>query len=86
MDVAQAEIELHIDEVVLEGGEPRSRHAVLEALHAGLTELFTQQPPALSDPVSIARIDAGAMKVPIQSSPQILGEGIATAVHGGLSR
>lgn len=85
MDVKPLAFELHIDEVVLLGADPSARDAVVAALHAQLSTLFTQQPPSLTHSVALERLDAGQVQVPMNAAPQTLGAAIATSVHSGFS-
>jgi hypothetical protein len=85
MDVTSAEIELQIDELVLAGADPSARQAIVEALQAQLSTLFSQQPPSLTESVAVDRMDAGALRVSMHAEPQSLGAAIATSVHSGFS-
>jgi hypothetical protein len=53
-------IELHIEELVLDGFEPHQRHEIAEALRARLGEVLVERglPPSLAD---TGAIDAGSI-------------------------
>jgi hypothetical protein len=86
MGVTPGVVELHIDEVVLEGVDPSSRHAVGEALRTELVRLLTGQPPSFEQHTAITALNAGALSVGMNATPHTLGSAIAQSVHQGVSR
>jgi hypothetical protein len=86
MDMTPGVVELHIDEVVLEGVDPSSRHAVGEALRTELVRLFAAQPPPFEQHTAITALNAGALNVGMSATPTTLGSAIAQSVHQGVMR
>ena len=81
-----AAIHLHIDELVLDGFDPRQRHEIADTLQRELTALLKQHdlPPAWRSDVE--RLDAGTVHTGPNAQPMILGAQIAHALHGGYGR
>jgi hypothetical protein len=79
------EIEVHIEELVLHGFDPRSRWSIADALGSELSGLLTERgiPPAWQ--ASPDRIDAGRTRAN-EAKPTVIGEQIARAVYKGGSR
>ena len=83
------EIELHIEELVLEGFAHADRHRVADAIEGELTRLLAAHglPPALTAArLEGARLDAGTVRLKQGGAPRAAGKEIARAIHGGLSR
>jgi hypothetical protein len=80
-------IELHIEELVLEGFAPADRHRIGDAVERHLA-LLLAGPGAHSQLAGgeVARLDAGSFKVARGSTPDAIGARVARAVYGGLSR
>jgi hypothetical protein len=79
-------IDVHIDELVLHGFDPRDRLAIGDAVHAELTRLFAE--PGVTGPTrswSAEHVNARAARVQ-HASPVHTGHEIARAVHGTLAR
>ena len=73
------EVELHIEELVLEGFEPHQREDIAEALRARLAEaLATGVPPALLGDAAV--IDAGSITLDAAPSPARTGAAAADAI------
>ncbi len=81
-------IELHIEELLLEGFEQVDRHRIAEAVERELTHLFTERgiPHSLAGGGEINRLDGGAFQVAPNSRPETIGTRVAQAVYGGLKR
>jgi len=81
-------IELHIEELVLEGFEKIDRGRIAEVVELELTHLFTEKdiPPSLAGGGEIDRLDGGAFQAAPDSRPETIGAGVARAVYGGLKR
>jgi hypothetical protein len=79
-------VELHIEELVLHGFEPRDRHRIAEALQQELTRLFTDGgvPASFGEHREISRVDAGAFNVEPAESVERTGIQIGEAIYGGL--
>jgi hypothetical protein len=82
------EIELHIEELVLEGFAHADRHAVADALQSELTRLFAAGglSPARAAALGGARLDAGTARLKPNSTPRAAGAEVARTIHGGLTR
>lgn len=83
---ATANIEVHIEELVLEGFDPRHRYHIAAAVERELARLFAQQGMGLpsAEPLALARLDAGAFNVLPGATPAAIGAQLAQAIHGGL--
>lgn len=81
-------IELHIEELVLEGFEQVDRHRIAEAVEQELTRLFTERgiPPSLAYGKEINRLDGGAFHIAPDSGPETIGTRVAQAVYRGLRK
>lgn len=79
-------IEIHIDELVLEGVAPGDRHRVAEAVAHELARLTADRglPSAATRSHTVDRVDAGALPAGRHGQPGALGTQIALAVHEGL--
>ena len=81
------EIQLHIDEVVLRGFDPRQRHAIADALHSELARLMADsmaEPRAnrlAVRPAEHRRLDGGAFDLHAGSRPAATGASLAAAIH-----
>lgn len=81
-------VEVHIEQLVLEGVAPSERHRVSEAVQRELSRLLGASgglPSVWERGARLERIDAGAMAVG-EPGPQATGVRIARAVHRGLRR
>jgi hypothetical protein len=80
-----ANVNVHIEELVLHGFAPGDRHRVATALQAELTRLLaeTGAPPAWSRNAEIPRLDAGAIDAAPSSRPETVGAHAARAIHRG---
>lgn len=81
-------IELHIEELVLEGFEDSSRHVIGEAVERELSRLFAEHgiPPSLENGGRIDNLDGGAFEVMPDSRTEVIGAKVAHAVYGGLKK
>jgi hypothetical protein len=86
--VKPSEIELHIEELVLDGFEPADRHAVADALQSELARLLATHglPHAHAARLEGAQIDAGSVRLKPNSTARATGAEVARAIHGGLTR
>ena len=82
------EIELHIDELVLEGFAHADRHAVADALQNELTRLLAASglSPAQAAALGGAQLDAGTARLKPNSTARAAGAEVARTIHGGLTR
>lgn len=81
-------IELHIEELVLEGFSPRDRHRIGEAVEAELTRLLEERgvPGSIKSGGEIESINGGSFEVAPGSRAEKVGSQVAKAVYGGLRR
>lgn len=79
------QIELHIDELVLDGFDVRDQQRIGAALQSELQRLFTEQgiPASLTKAASLATVDGGQIK-PGGSSPEIIAAQVAGNIYQGL--
>ena len=82
-----ANIDLHIEELVLHGFSTGDRYRIADALQVELTRLISEQ--GLASPLmnggEIQRIDAGAFEMQPGSRGNVVGGQIAQTVHQGLT-
>jgi hypothetical protein len=84
------DIELHIEELVLQGFAPGDRLAIRDAVERELGRLIGQNAmPGLDvsrrQSVAIERLDAGTFHVQANARPQAIGGQVAKAVFEGLN-
>jgi hypothetical protein len=78
-------IELHVEQMVLHGFDPRDRVGIAEAVERELARLLRDAPPdANARDQSIARVDGGAFRIDAVRG-DAAGEPIARAVHGAVA-
>ncbi len=73
-------IEVHIEELVLHGFDPRARWTIGEALENELRRLLMTEGVPASWRESPAKIDVGTVRL---TNPGATGREIAGAIHGG---
>ena len=81
-----AEIELHIEELVLDGFAPADRYRIGDMIERELSRLLSEGgvPPSRIANPGQAHLDAGAFNVASVSTPEQIGAQVAQAVYGGL--
>jgi hypothetical protein len=81
-------IDLHIEELVLEGFAPDDRHRIGDAVERELASLLAERglPPGLAQGAEIPRLDGGSFEMTWTATPEAMGGQVAGAVYGGLSR
>jgi hypothetical protein len=84
-DAPRPDIELHIEELVLEGFAPHERHRVAAAVEQHLARLLAERdtPALLARGGEVARLDGGSFNVARPSRPESAGEAVARAVSRG---
>jgi hypothetical protein len=84
----RANVELHIEELVLHGFAPGDRYRIGDAIQVELARLIAEQgiPPSFVNGGEIDRIDAGGFEMASGSRGETVGGQIARSVHGGLAR
>jgi hypothetical protein len=81
-----AHLELHIEELILEGFSPADRYRIADALERELSALLAAAPVAFERGERVAALDGGACEIEAGAAPQTIGAQIARTLHGGLSR
>lgn len=86
--MAQKNIKLHIEELVLHGFAPGDRYRIAEAVERELGQLFAERgaPQSLDRSKEIERLDGGAFEAARDSKPEVIGAKVGKAVYGGLNR
>jgi hypothetical protein len=80
-----AEIEVHIESLVLHGFSPLERYRVAEAVRLELARLLREGGVPLERAGEVARLDAGAFTVAAGAGAEQVGAQVARAVYRGLS-
>jgi len=85
--VNRPSIELHIEELVLEGFPAGDQYRIAEALEQELARLFAERgvPGSLWFGSEVPLLDAGAFRLAAPVRPKATGGQIAGAVYAGLS-
>ena len=78
-------IELHIEELILEGFAPGDRYRIGEAMEHELTRLFSDQgaPSLFVQSGEFGRLDGGAFHVAPGTNAEAVGKQVAKAVYEG---
>jgi hypothetical protein len=84
--VLQHSVELHIEELVLNGFAHNDRYRIGEALEQELTRLLSEEgtPIAFTQAVNVASLNGGAIDLDPGSNPEAAGIQLARAIYGGL--
>jgi len=88
MGMTPRNIELHIEELVLDGFVHGDRYRIGEAVEQELSRLLADRgvPQSLAEGGEIASVDGGAIEVATGSRAEAVGAQVAKAVYGGLGR
>jgi hypothetical protein len=82
----RADVELHIDELVLHGFAARDRHRIAEAVKRELGQLIAQGDLAhRASPIQLDRVDAGSFRLDPAARPSHIGHSVAQSVYRQLS-
>ncbi len=81
-------VELHIEELVLQGFAPGDRYRIADSLGHALERLFLNRgiPPGLAEDGEVEAINAGSLGVVPHAKPEAIGDQVAQAVYEGLTR
>ncbi|OPY54276.1 MAG: hypothetical protein A4E49_01095 [Methanosaeta sp. PtaU1.Bin112] len=81
-------VEIHIDELVLEGFLPEDRFRIGESLEKELSRLFQERgvPESLTAETQIDAIKSGSFEVAAGARAERIGRQVAGAVYGGMKR
>lgn len=76
-------IELHIEELILEGFAPGDRYRIGEALECELTRLFNEQgaPSLFIQSGEFGRLDGGAFEVRPGTGAEAVGKQVAQTIY-----
>ena len=82
-----ANVELHIEDLVLHGFAPGDRYRIGEAVERELAWLFAAQgvPSSLLATMEVASLDGGAFQMAPGARADAIGAQVAQAVYGGVS-
>jgi hypothetical protein len=86
---ARPSIEVHIEEIVLQGFPPAQRHSIADGIERELARLLSRNdaPPHWSAGCAeMDELDAGSFTVEYGRKPLAVGSDIARAIYRGLSR
>jgi hypothetical protein len=81
-------IDLHIEELVLEGFRPADRHRIGAAVERELARLLAERglPPGLAQGADLPRLDGGSFEAKPGARPETVGRQVAGAVYGGMKK
>jgi hypothetical protein len=81
----RANIELHIEELVLHGFAPGDRHRIGDAVERELSRLFDERgvPTNFMNNFESPRLDAGSFNFAPTSTAETIGAEVARALYGG---
>ena len=81
-------VDLHIEELVLEGFASVDRHRIGAAIERELARLLTERglPPGLAQNAEVPRLDGGSFEMNRNATPEGVGGQVAGAVYGGMKR
>jgi len=81
-------VDLHIEELVLEGFRPSDRHRIGAAVERELGRLLAERgvPAALTTNADVPRLEGRSFTAPAGARPEAVGRQIAGAVYGGMRR
>jgi hypothetical protein len=84
----QPSVDLHINELVLNGFAAADRHAIGDAVERELARLFAERgiPQSIRDEIEIADIRADAIALERGLDAETIGSKLAKALYGELSR
>jgi hypothetical protein len=84
----QHSVELHIEELVLDGFASGDRYLIGEAVERELIRLFTEQgaPSAKIGGGEITHLNGGAFEISAGSNAATIGMQLAKAIYGGLDK
>jgi hypothetical protein len=83
-----ARVNLHIEELVLNGFSPGDRHRIGQAVEFELARLITEQgiPSSLSREGGVARMDGGRFNMWPNSGAEVIGGQVARSVYEGFGK
>ena len=83
-----ANVELHIEELILHGFAPADRYRIGASIERELARLFSASdvPPSFAQNIEVDRLDGGAFQVAPGARAETIGAQVAQAVYGELHR
>ena len=84
--VTRHSIEVHIEELVLDGFDPKDRHRIGDAVERELARLIVAEgwSPSLMEPVQIDQLDGGTFRATPGGKAEALGTQVGQALFGQL--
>lgn len=81
-------LELHIEELILQGFPADDRHLISTAMQQELSRLFTKQgvPRSFTQNGSIEQLNAGTVQMTPAMKPDAIGIQIAQSLYGGFQQ
>ncbi len=79
-------VELHIDELVLDGFALGDRGRIGDAVETELARLFGQQGVRAAASKQVPALDAGSFRVDASRKPEMIGRQVARQIHQAVSR
>ncbi len=81
-------IELHIEELVLDGLSPGDHHAIGESVERELSRMFAEQgsPQLIEQSGEIQSLQAGKFDIKENSKDDVIGVQMARTIYGGLKK
>jgi hypothetical protein len=80
-------VDLHIEQLVLHGFDPRDRYLIGETVERELTRLLTEQvSPTITEEADTPLIDGGVFELSFGSCAESIGLQLSEAIYGGLSK
>ena len=88
MDVRRANVELHVDHLVLNGFRPQDRHAIAAGFESELRQLLALRslPARLTAGGALPLLQLGSFEVEPGSPPSAIGAGLAQTLFEGLGK
>lgn len=80
------DIELHIDELVLHGFDPKDRHRIGDAVQSELARLLAERGLRTAKPFDRPFVSAGSVTLPRDARARAVGARVARALFGVLRR
>lgn len=82
----QRPVEIHIEELLLEGFSHGDRHRIAEAVQGELHRLVSENPSQFAEAEgrNIDQLDAGSFHYAQTMKPETIGQNVARSIHKGL--
>lgn len=84
---ASPSVELNIEQLVLHGFPPQSRHCIARTVQRELTRLIAERVPAsLTNETSLGQLDAGDFQLAANTRAETVGVRVAQSIYRGMSQ